>query len=190
MEHINIKKHQHRHQHQHQRRSSTSKICNHWKTEGGCTYCTSLRRYNRTKPTGFSVQNIVKLRIELGVVLFFCAVLPPLPQNSVDEIKSVRRKTSIRMNKPSICSQTRDRNLGRSCSGQYGPWFQAILKIKKCCVLCCLLRRLKMSRLPLLTCVTSCGDQSTPMHYHYHTMQGPEHPFILIFNIYIIYIYN
>ena len=85
------------------------------------------------------------------------------------------------MNKPSICSQTRDRNLGRSCSGQYGPWFQAILKIKKCCVLCCLLRRLKMSRLPLLTCVTSCGDQSTPMHYHYHTMQGHEHPFILIY---------
>ena len=41
------------------------------------------------------------------------------------------------MNKPSICSQTRDRHLGRSCSGQYGPWFQAILKIKKCCVLCC-----------------------------------------------------
>ena len=124
------------HQHQHQRRSSTSKICNHWKTEGVCTCCTSLRR-QPYQTNWIQCSNIVKLRIELGVVLFFCAVLPPLPQNSVDEIKSVREEhrygwTSLQY---ALKQGTEIWDVVALVSMVRG--FKPSSKLKTCCVLFC-----------------------------------------------------
>lgn len=92
MEHINIKKNINidininiRDVHRHQQYATIGKL------KGVCTCCTSLRR-QPYQTNWIQCSNIVKLRIELGVVLFFCAVLPPLPQNGVDEIKSVREE--------------------------------------------------------------------------------------------------